>query len=292
MGSAGPSMRTAHAHRQATLPSPLTPSLRPRCAQLAFIYVLYKSDLTDPKYTSQSVKQFRQWRRNIAHDITYFDEVTERSLAWRVCTNDQAPTPALAAHRFTRARVRPLMPADMATHGSSSPSPSPLLVLPFSPPLFSPALPSDAASLPLTPTGADVCTSGAQGLHMSSAESNTHHDIEQYLQNSMGFTMLLVSLLAWYLTCGRVRAPLNSILTLILTLSTAAWASRTTAAVTIGRMTAPHGTKRKLATPAWVARALTPPHTPLTPPWAGIKRHHLLNPGNLVVSHRHARRED
>ena len=75
--------------RRGRLPSArLALILRAPCARAADIYIIATSSLTKPNYSETSVEQLRNWRRNIAHDIKYFDVISESSLARRVCDRD------------------------------------------------------------------------------------------------------------------------------------------------------------------------------------------------------------
>ena len=53
--------------------------------QSLFIYLLGTTDLTEPEYDQDDVYDYRQWRRSEAHSVQYYDRLTDRSLASRVC---------------------------------------------------------------------------------------------------------------------------------------------------------------------------------------------------------------
>ena len=50
-----------------------------------FVYLLASTGLTKPQYDSESVVQYRSWRRNEAHQVDNYDRLTDRTLAARVC---------------------------------------------------------------------------------------------------------------------------------------------------------------------------------------------------------------
>jgi len=53
--------------------------------QMLFIILLKTTDLTAPEYTADDVKDYRTWRRNEAHTVLYYDQLSDKSLASRVC---------------------------------------------------------------------------------------------------------------------------------------------------------------------------------------------------------------
>jgi len=56
--------------------------------QTAFLWIIIVSSMTKANYDEESVFEIRSWRRNVAHHISNYDELTDTSLAHRVCTGD------------------------------------------------------------------------------------------------------------------------------------------------------------------------------------------------------------
>ena len=56
--------------------------------QCVFIYMCRQGAFTSPEFDTESVLNYRQWRRSVAHSTLYVDRENQRSLASRVCNNE------------------------------------------------------------------------------------------------------------------------------------------------------------------------------------------------------------
>lgn len=57
--------------------------------QFVFAYIV-ATTFTAPTFSSSTIIGFRHWRRNVAHNSAFMDELSQVSLAARVCNNDAA----------------------------------------------------------------------------------------------------------------------------------------------------------------------------------------------------------
>ncbi|KAJ1484805.1 hypothetical protein T484DRAFT_1795824 [Baffinella frigidus] len=55
--------------------------------QALFVVIVW-GIVSEPQFDANSVEGFRSWRRNIAHSVNEMEELTQKSLASRVCTSD------------------------------------------------------------------------------------------------------------------------------------------------------------------------------------------------------------
>ena len=55
--------------------------------QAIFCFIVYEA-LSTASITENTVVQYRVWRRNVAHDLRYYNAASQKSLAKRVCDND------------------------------------------------------------------------------------------------------------------------------------------------------------------------------------------------------------
>ena len=58
--------------------------------QMSIIIILGLSSMTKPDFAESSVDQLRDWRRNEAHHISNYDEVSGVTLTHRVCSNSES----------------------------------------------------------------------------------------------------------------------------------------------------------------------------------------------------------
>ena len=82
--------------------------------QLVFCGIVY--EMAAPSITRDTVQQLRRWRRNVAHNIDFYDSISAQSIAQRVCAKDTAVETSAnqmvrRARRKRARRGRPVAPA-------------------------------------------------------------------------------------------------------------------------------------------------------------------------------------